>query len=201
MFVKPGLWLWALLAPLALTVSPAFGHSFNVALIIPMSKGAADQGRQIQNGFMLATAERDSHPDQESDGHLGGLDVYVTIIDETGDVAADIKRLAGKADTDIVIAISPDAQKTAKVIAPLLAGTNITLLTPGSTPFTNKSLPGVIAFGAAYQKSYGTAPTALSARGYNAARRIDRAVRAQSGVGDRASLRQNLADSARRFTW
>ena len=84
----------AMIAAIALTINPALAHRFDVALVMPPSDDASAQGRQILEGFMLATAERDSHPGQDSDGHLGGLDVYVTVIDGTGDVAAEIGRLA-----------------------------------------------------------------------------------------------------------
>ncbi len=39
----------------------ALAHRFNVALVIPLSNAASAQGRQIRDGFMLATKERDSH--------------------------------------------------------------------------------------------------------------------------------------------
>jgi hypothetical protein len=39
------------------------------------------------------------------------------------------------------------------------------------------------------------------AQGYNAARRIATAVRAQGGVGDTAALRRNFEAIARGFAW
>ena len=89
-----------LIAGIALTINPALAHRFNVTLVIPKSNAASVQGRQFLDGFMLATTERDSHPDQESDGHLGGLDVYVAVIDGRGDVAADIGRVAAQGDVE-----------------------------------------------------------------------------------------------------
>ena len=65
----------------ALLTSSAFSHSFNVALGIALSGGQEEAGRKFLDGFMLATTERDSPAHQESGGHLGGLDVYVSLLD------------------------------------------------------------------------------------------------------------------------
>ena len=189
----------ALIAQIGLTINPAFGHRFNVALVIPQSNATAEQGRQIRNGFMLATTERDSHPDQESDGHLGGLDVYVTVIDEQGDITADIGRIAEQGETDIVAAFG--SEKMLTLIATILDGKNVALLLPDHSPFSKSDLPAVAAFGSAFEREYGGAPSSYAAQGYNAARRIDMAVRAQGGVEDRASLLRVFSQTARSFSW
>ncbi len=177
----------------------ALAHSFNVVLVIPASNAAAVQSLQIREGFMLATAERDGHPDQESDGHLGGLDVYVTLVDEQGDVAADIARILAQDDVDIVAAFG--SETSLSLIGKLLVGRNVALLLPGRSPFSEPGLPGVAAFIAAYEMEYGRKPSSHAAQGYNAARRIDKAVRAQGGVDDRAMLRRVFRETAREFTW
>ena len=176
----------ALLALIAFTANPALAHSFNVALMVP----GPDRGRQILEGFRLATAERDSHPDQESDGHLGGLDVYVTVIDEQGD------GLAALGTIDIVAAFVAES-----TIRRLLDEENTAVLLPGQTPFAEPGLPAVAAFISAYEKKYGRKPTSQAARGYHAARRIDVAVRAQGGASDTALLRHCFTLSAGEFTW
>jgi len=45
------------------------------------------------------------------------------------------------------------------------------------------------------------APTLPAAQGYNAARRIDIAVRAQDAVDDKAALRASFKKSMRNFNW
>ena len=177
-----------MIAEIALTTGPALAHRFNVALVI----GESDEGRQIRQGFMLATTERDGHPDQESDGHLGGLDVYVI-------VTADIGRIAAQGGVDIVAAFGPE--KTLSRIRKLLDGKKIVLLPPGQSPFSKPDRPAVAAFISAYQRQYGARPSSSAAEGYNAARRIDVAVRAQGGVGDAASLLRVFKETARDFSW
>ena len=181
---KAVLLILVLASGIALAPTPTLAHRFNVALVIPSS----DQGRQFRDGFMLATTERDGHPDQESDGHLGGLDVYVTVTDGKGSVSADI-----------VVPFGPKSFLSR--IDELLDGTKAVLLAPGRSPFPDLALPLVAAFISAYEMKYGTRPTSQAAQGYNAARRIDAAVRAQGGVDDRASLRRNFEPSAQGFTW
>lgn len=189
----------AFAAAVAPGTDPALAHRFNVALILPLSGAAADQGSQIRKGFMLATKERDSHPDQDSDGHLGGLDVYVSVIDANRDVATNIGRLATQGGIDIVAAIGAGTELPP--IAKLFDVNDVALLLPGPSPFARSGLPAVAAFIAAYRREYGVMPTSRAARGYHAARRIDAAVRAQGGVGDRASLRRHFRQTRRAFAW
>jgi len=191
--------LLPVVAGIALSIDPAAAHRFDVALVIPVSGAGSAQGRQIHDGFMLATTERDSHPDQESDGHLGGLDVYVSVIDGNGDVAADIGSVATRGDIDIVAAFGPE--KTLSLIGKLLDGTKIALLLPGRSPIPGSDLPAVAAFMTAYHGEHGSRPSSRAARGYDAARRIDAAVRDQGGVDDTASLRRRLGENARPFNW
>jgi hypothetical protein len=194
--------LLAMVAANLLVAGPALAHRFNVALVLPpltATTAVPDQARQIRAGFMLATTERDSHPDQESDGHLGGLDVYVAVIDGAGDAAAEIGRIARSGAADIVVAFGSDALQSR--IAKLLEGAKTVLLRPGPTPFGNAARPAVAAFKASYRKQYGGAATPNAARGYNAARRIDLAVREQGGTDDQARLRRNFRATARGSAW
>ena len=187
--------LMALTVVSVLSINPAFAHSFNVSLLIPPSK----QGQQIQEGFMLATKEQDSHPDQESDGHLGGLDVYINVIRGQGDVAAAIRKAVKPGESDILVAIADDA--TISLVKENLDDEKVVVLTPGQSPFSNTDLQAVKAFNSAYESEYGTKPSSRSAQGYNAARRIARAVRVQGGVEDRALLISNFKDTEGSFNW
>lgn len=187
------------LAGAAMLIKPVQAHSFNVSLLIPPSKAGAPSGDQILRGFMLATKERDGHPDQESDGHLGGLDVYVTVVDGQADTLSDLRRIAPKGDPDIVVAFDDGIPDT--VVDRFVSTDDIALLRPGRTPFSKPGLPGTRKFMSDYQREYGVQPSASSAQGYNAGRRIESAVRAQSGVRDKASLLQNFKTTADNFDW
>ncbi len=74
-----------LLIGLMLSANSAFAHAFNVWLI---SDEASAQS--VYDGFRLATRERDGHDNEESDGHLGGLDVYIFPTTSEAPVPADI---------------------------------------------------------------------------------------------------------------
>jgi hypothetical protein len=172
-------------ACLSLAASPAFAHRFNVALILPSSSIADEQFRK---GFMLATTERDAHADEESDGHLGGLDVYVTILDaQSGDVSGiDIMVVAGLPSTTSV------ASRTLNQTA---------LLALGQSPFQAPETPEVARFKTAYETTYAETATANAAQGYNAAQRIEVAVRSQGGTDDKAALLRSFDETARDFNW
>ena len=189
----------AVFAEFAFAINPTLAHRFNVALVIPLSGAASAQGSQIRNGFMLAAQERDSHAGQESDGHLGGLDVYVSAIDGNGDVATAVERIATRGDLDIMVAFG--SEQTRALIAKILGGSRIALLLPGRSPFPDSDLPAVAKFVAAYENEYGGTPSSHAAQGYHAARRIDVAVRDQGGVGDTASLRRSFMDTERGLDW
>jgi len=178
-----------------LTTPVAWAHSFNVALIIPDTP----EGRDIRDGFMLATTERDSHPDEHSDGHLGGLDVYVTVIEVTGQKAGDIGQLVRQGQIEIVAPFG-SGEMLSEIIK-ILEGRGVVLLSPGTTPFSRPDLPGVAAFLSAYEKAYGTSPSPEAAEGYNAARRIDQAVRPLEGVDDLEALRRSFTETRHEMTW
>jgi len=181
----------------ALAITPALAHSFKVVLVLPASTTAAAQARQILDGFMLATTQRDSHRDQESDGHLGGLDVYVSMVDEQEIVPADFERSLTRND---IVAVFGSI-KTQSLVKKLAGEMRPVVLVPGQSAFSRPALPGVAAFIMAYEAAYGSKPSQPAAQGYNAARRIDLAVRAQGGVEDIAALRSNLARTMNNFTW
>jgi hypothetical protein len=183
----------------SISLNPAYAHRFYVALVIPLSNAEADQGRQYRQGFMLATTERDSHPDEEADGHLGGLDVYVSVIDSQGDVSTEIGRIVSQDRIDIVTVIGSD--KTLSLAGKLLDGTDIALLPPGQSPFSQSDKAGVIAFRSAFKDHYGDQPSDQAAQGYNAARRIDVAVRSQEGVDDTEQLARSFSQTASGFIW
>ena len=113
-------------------------HSFNVALLASVSGPMAGPGKNARDGFMLATTERDSHPDQESDGHLGGLDVYVTLIDPRHGPARArraVRELIGKSQIDFIIVA--DNPAVLEAIHPLVTRSAIFLLgaSPGPAVF------------------------------------------------------------------
>ena len=92
--------LWALLG------TTAFGRSFDVAFVVPA--GAHVQAMQA---FLLASGERDRHANEESDGHLGGLDVYVSVVEMDADVAG-VRENVVASQPDIIAVVGADFQGT-----------------------------------------------------------------------------------------
>jgi hypothetical protein len=193
-------------AAIVLAIGPANAHSFNVALLIGQSGPVAGEGGQIRDGFLLATRERDAHPDEESDGHLGGLDVYLFLLDGADDSLASVGALLAQKTIDILAVLAPDVP--IETVRPLAAGSGAILLAPGKMAFPASTAAGVAieapavrAFVTAFKAEFGYLPSQSAARGYNAAKRIDTAARAQGGVADRAALRQALRQSESGIDW
>lgn len=181
-----------LIAGLAGFSFDAAAHSFTVGLVIA-GRSTVDV-EQVRDGFLLATRERDSHPDEESDGHLGGLDVYLYIVDLKRESLSGVQALLHREQIDILAIIGPDS--AVAEIRPLIADSQTVPMAPGRLPS-----PSTEAFNSAFEAAFGYPPTKSSAEGYNAGRRIDAAVRPLGGVDDRAAMRRALAQTRDGIDW
>ena len=77
----------------------AEAHSFKVGFIIPLSGAEVAKGNDALDAMLLAADERDRHPGNESDGHLGGLDVYILKIDSNRDQTAILDEIGQLVET------------------------------------------------------------------------------------------------------
>jgi hypothetical protein len=184
---------WAAGAALWMVLSGvAQAHSFNVA-IVSGEAGGSDQLQSAVRGFLVASAERDAHSNETADGHIGGLDVFLTPLPAA--LASDIAGLVGQAsDTlDVVVVLGDDA--TTEGIRGIVAATVV--VTPGTLPDPAQRT----GFVEKYVARFETQPTDAAAQGYNAARRIDLAVRQLGGTSQTNNLRDALADTADGTAW
>lgn len=195
----------AAIATLALSAGNASAHSFNLALVVTLSGPLADQGNRVRNGVIIAAKERDAHADEEADGHLGGLDVYVHTVDGHSGIRAGLETLMSRVPIDIVVVIGAEA--SINLVRPVITAAETVLLEPGRLPFPSSMQPAAVqspavrAFVQAFVRQYGHPPSYQAALGYNAARRIDLAVRALGGVSDKAALQRALAETENGFDW
>ncbi len=160
---------------------PAWAHSFDTIFIVPVSGPQADAGKQARDGFLFAARERDGHPDETADGHLGGLDVYLRIVDSAADasaVAAQAVDLAGRAADDAPWIVAPELLMTS--IKDQVPGAEfIPIDLSGEVPWDIRTMNGE-PFRAAFEDAFGYAPTPAVMAGYGAARQIDKTVRARN---------------------
>jgi hypothetical protein len=180
---------------LALPAATAQAHSFSLA-VVAGGEHAATQLNSAVKGILLATKERDGHADETSDGHLGGLDVFIVPLPtQAAETIQGLKRTS-QTSIDIVVMIGPEAgadqaavqlNPQAIVIRP---GTINTNPTEASTMFANR-----------FETAYGSVPDQWATEGYNAARRIDLAVRPLGGVDDRRTLNAALAATEKGIEW
>jgi hypothetical protein len=178
-------------------ISTAAAHSFNLVFIAPFTKVS---GKSALNGFLLATREQDSHENEESDGHLGGLDSYIFKVDnmkgeaallqQVGDTIRKSKPLfaTGLDLNDATLNLLEN--KAVVVVDPMASGfwTSLTV-----APGRLKLMDGEN-FGNAFRRAYGYDPDLQAMHGYLAARIIATVVRNSDNLAreDPGELKQAL---------
>jgi hypothetical protein len=177
-------------------VPPAAAHEFTVA-IVGNSPSARALVAEAVRGFIVATDERDGHASETSDGHLGGLDVQIRLLSPA--TAAAIGDLVGnpKDVADIVFLLgleTPGDDASGAAIGP-----DTIAFRPGALPSNDSR--DASGFAARFSALHGHAPSEAAAQGYNAARRIDLAIRPLSGLAPRAAIEASLADTAAGINW
>ena len=177
----------ALLAAVAAEAGEAKAHGFKVGLVAPFTGPEAARGRDIRDGFLLAARERDGHPDQHSDGHLGRMDVYLLPVDgagDMGDVLAEVKALISGEVVEFLL-VAAATRPTATIVD--VAGTAIVVDLNGAEDFDEAGAQGLAA---TFDRDYDRPLTQAAVLGYTAAWRIDRTIRAvNEDVSDRKALR------------
>ena len=168
------------------TLGSAWAHSFSLVFVMPMSGPQKESGQQALNGFLLATTEEDTHADETSDGHLGGLDSHVLKVDSWVESPAMLESLENLMHTRQPIFVTGlFSAETAELIARSLKRENTVFFDPSESalwqialtaPDTLKSMNGD-SFSARFQNHYGYVPTLEVMRGYIAARLIAATVR------------------------
>jgi hypothetical protein len=157
-------------------------------------------GQSALNGFLLATREQDSHENEESDGHLGGLDSYIFKVDNMKGEAALLQQLedtirkskplfaTGLDLNDATLNLLEN--KTVIVVDPVASGfwTSLTV-----DPDRLKLMDGEN-FANAFRRAYGYDPDLQAMHGYLAARIIATVVRNSDNLAreDPGELKQAL---------
>lgn len=177
----------------------ALGHGFSVGMLARGDRAEARLASAV-HGFLVASAERDGHPQETSDGHIGGLDVDVVPLPE--DAAAGITGLKGTrpARLDLLVILGPGATKPEPGRFTGFTSETI-VLRPGRLPESWAEADGAESFATRFRAAFGAAPDRAAAEGYNAARRIDLAVRPLGGVSDRAQLVRSLGETDGGIDW
>ena len=171
--------------------SAGLAHEFNTVLIVPAGDEAQETRDAMQRAFLIASRERDGHPDETSEGHLGGLDVQLTLIGQ------DRPDLVAAADPDFVVA--PLSARDEGTLAAIGAGLDAVIIS--RTEIEATPMPGMLeadadvgfdSFEARFRAETGNAPNDEAIAAYLAARWIERVVRPLGAVDDRDALRQAL---------
>jgi len=163
--------------------APVAAHSFNVSFLVPMGSST-----DVLSGAILASDERDSHAGQDSDGHLGGLDVFFDIV-SWNYLAGDINRIVMESAPDIIVFLGTPMDDRVVPARFANVGPWIVTLRDVSAKAERDFLgAGDASFAARFRARYGVEPSENARLAYVAARLIDIAVRAQGGAEDKDSL-------------
>lgn len=187
----------ALVVVLAVVLPGAVAHAHGFSLaVVAGGESATAQLDSAVKGILLAKQERDGHANETSDGHLGGLDVIVVPLPTyAAETIQGLKRVS-QTTIDIAVLIGPEVGTDQE--AAQLDPQTVTIR-PGRIN-TNLTEAGKL-FATRFQTAYGTAPDQSAAEGYNAARRIDLAVRTLRDVEDRRAMIAALAVTEEGIVW
>lgn len=188
-FVAAALW--------AVVSGDASAHSFTAALLI-VGEEREESLAEAVRGFLLATDERDGHMNETSDGHLGGVDVQVLALPR--DAAGLVEGLVGTPDEvpDVLVVIGPELSASEAALVYQWASP---VLLPGVLPEGWDMDARADSFVARFRRAYGTAPGEVAVTAYNAARRLDAAIRTLDGVSPRAALENALRTTEAGLPW
>jgi len=182
--------------------STVFAHSFSVLLASPFSGQHAQKGISMKQGFLIASAERDAHPDETADGHLGGLDVYLLSLD-TAQSANSLNQTLAQLEHKIDIIIIPAENHLAANLTQYAKSINAAVITPAGLPF--EGLPhdasSANTFVSTFARRFKVEPSRSAAQGYQLARRIDQAVRSFNSAENTTALNSHLTKTLAEFKW
>ena len=161
-------------------ISTAAAHSFNLVFVAPFAKVS---GKSALNGFLLATREQDSHANEESNGHLGGLDSYIFRVDTMEGEATLLRRLENTIRKSEPLFAAGLDLNTATLN--MLESNGVVVVEPMSSGFwaSLTADPGQLKlingenFIIAFRRAYGHDPDLQAIHGYLAARIIATVVR------------------------
>ncbi|MGR3342222.1 MAG: hypothetical protein ACU0DI_03185 [Paracoccaceae bacterium] len=165
------------------SVGVADAHSFNVTMIIP-----AGTEEQASQAFLLASAERDGHPNETSDGHLGGVDANIRFVEVRGDANYNIAETI-MSKPDIIVLISQGNWPNDIVFKQIWGFALDELPARAIREFLLAPVP----FERRFQQEFGRSAGSIATLTYVAARLIDIAVRKQDGVEDINALKFAIA--------
>ncbi len=194
---------------LAAVPQSAPAHQFTVAFVAPFSGPEAARGTRALQGFLLATAERDGHAFETSDGHLGGVDSRVVKVDAsrgTEFVVARLREIDAVEKPAFVTGLLPKAREASEGWVRATRGAVLvdparSAVYQGATRPHDLRLMNGLSFAAAFRDTHRKSHDADAMSGYVAARLIDLAVRALRGDLARHEAVAAALEDATRQRW
>jgi len=163
-------------------MAEAQAHSFKVGFIAPLSGPEMENGQQALQAMLLAADERDRHPDNASDGHLGGLDVYIRKVNTNQPEAAllsDIQRSVINDDIQFISGLIPDSIRQS--VIDQLREVNVPYIDTPVITVTDLTMMDGGSFAESFTRRFDYSPNLSALQGYRIARILDQVVRAIDG--------------------
>ena len=179
-------------AALVTAGATASAHEFTAGLHVS-GPGSDTRRAEIIAGFLLAADERDGHPGETSDGHLGGVDVQVLPLPRGS--GTGVPGLFGNPlESPDVVVMFDAASLSALDVAPGTPVVEVGKLPPDQDWQQSD-------FATRYLATYGSPPTRDAAQGYNEARRLDLAIRPLDGLSPGPEFATAIASSEGGLEW
>jgi hypothetical protein len=187
-------------------INPVSAHSFNLVFIAPLT---SISGQSALKGFLLATREQDSHENEESDGHLGGLDSYIYKVDiMKGEMTMPKELESTIRKSEPLFAVGSRLNAS---ILNMLGKNGVVTIDPMSSKFLASTtadpdqlkLMNGENFASEFRRSYGREPDLQAVHGYLSARIIATVVRTsdEQALNDPDELKQTLSEVLVKSYW
>lgn len=182
-----------------LPMDRASAHEFSLG-VHASGNHARERVVSAVRGALLAADERDGHPGETSDGHLGGVDVHIVPFLDNRPLALPELTNAHRGHMDLLLILDADTIPSATL--PWITDQTI-VLNAGELPDASSwsDAKDALSFAARYHHAWSTEPDVFSAQGYNAARRIDQAIRPHDGIEQTNAIRDSLSQSGKGSNW
>ena len=182
-----------------LSLGPASAHEFSLG-IYASGDQAIEKLISAVRGVLIAADERDGHPEETSDGHLGGVDVHILPFHGNRRVAMPelVNGYRGQLDFLLLLetGVAPSEDLPGRTDQTIVLDPGIL---PAGSPWQDNEITN--SFAARYHTLWSSEADIASAMGYNAAQRIDAAIRPHDGIDQAAAIIDALVRSKHGIDW
>ena len=175
----------------AFAAHPALAHEFNTVLVVPSGPDAQALRKATETAFLIAARERDGHSNETSEGHLGGLDVQLTVLETAN---ASDPAIAGAHFIAAPLMGIEDVSRLSAAAPQAVILSRVDLANPAAAAMLGADQArGLDRYEVRYQRETGGPPGEAAILAYLMARWIDRVIRPLGTADNREAILAALA--------